>query len=86
MFEDKPIADVHIINKNTNIGTITNHNGVFEIPLKINEIDIEDLKPNLWEIPVCYGNEFGVDLDDFETAGIGSASLRFLGGCRRASR
>lgn len=35
--------------------------------LKINEIDIEDLKPNLWEIPVCYGNEFGVDLTEFSS-------------------
>ncbi len=31
------ILDVHIINKNTKIGTITNENGVFEIPVKLGD-------------------------------------------------
>ncbi|KGL64023.1 hypothetical protein [Polaribacter sp. Hel1_85] len=31
------ILDVHIINKNTKIGTITNDNGVFEIPVKLGD-------------------------------------------------
>jgi hypothetical protein len=31
------IGDVHIINKNTNIGTITNANGFFEIPIKVGD-------------------------------------------------
>ena len=31
------IGDVHIINKNTNIGTITNDKGFFEIPTKVGD-------------------------------------------------
>ncbi|QVY65528.1 carboxypeptidase-like regulatory domain-containing protein [Polaribacter sp. Q13] len=31
------IADVHIVNKNSNIGTITNDHGFFEIPVKIGD-------------------------------------------------
>ena len=31
------VVDVHIINKNTKIGTITNDKGVFEIPIKVGD-------------------------------------------------
>ena len=31
------MIDVHIINKNTKAGTITNYNGVFEIPVKVGD-------------------------------------------------
>jgi hypothetical protein len=34
MFNNNPIADVHIINKNTNTGTISNGKGLFEIPVR----------------------------------------------------
>lgn len=31
------IVDVHIINQNTRVGTITNDNGLFEIPIKVGD-------------------------------------------------
>ena len=31
------VADVHVINKNTNIGTTTNDKGLFEIPVKLGD-------------------------------------------------
>jgi alpha-glucosidase (family GH31 glycosyl hydrolase) len=34
MFNNNPIADVHIINKNTTTGTISNGKGLFEIPVR----------------------------------------------------
>ena len=37
LLESFPVSDVHIVNKNTNIGTITNNEGVFEIPMSIND-------------------------------------------------
>ncbi|WP_439132522.1 carboxypeptidase-like regulatory domain-containing protein [Polaribacter sp.] len=49
-FKDDIIADVHIINKNSNIGTTTNDIGLFEIPVKIGDtlafshINIKDLE------------------------------------------
>ena len=36
-YKNKPVSDVHIVNKNTNIGTITNKNGFFEIPVKLGD-------------------------------------------------
>ena len=37
VLENDPISDVHIINKNTNVGTITNDIGFFEIPMKVGD-------------------------------------------------
>ncbi len=37
VLESYAIPDVHVINSNTNIGTITNDNGVFEIPIKVGD-------------------------------------------------
>jgi len=37
LLDSLKISDVHVLNKNTNIGTITNDNGVFEIPVKIGD-------------------------------------------------
>ena len=37
LLEDISISDVHVVNTDTNIGTITNEKGVFEIPTKIGD-------------------------------------------------
>ena len=48
VLESTSVVDVHIINKNTKIGAITNDNGIFEIPVKlgdslfISHINLED--------------------------------------------
>ena len=37
MANNSPIADVHIINKNTSTGTISNDKGFFEIPIRVGD-------------------------------------------------
>jgi len=37
ILNNSAIGDVHIINKNTTIGTISNDNGFFEIPIKVGD-------------------------------------------------
>ncbi|GAB4162223.1 MAG: 5-oxoprolinase subunit PxpB [Winogradskyella sp.] len=33
--------------------------------LSRNKTNIKNLKPKLWKIPVCYDNDFGIDMDEF---------------------
>ena len=40
LVEDAPLSDVHIINKTSELGTITNDNGFFEIPAKKGDVFI----------------------------------------------
>ena len=37
VFQDQPLSNVHIMNKNTHVGTISNDNGLFKIPIKEND-------------------------------------------------
>jgi|TARA_B110000908_G_scaffold168142_1_gene222446 hypothetical protein len=37
LFQNQPLSNVHIMNKNTQIGTISNDNGLFKIPIKEND-------------------------------------------------
>ena len=37
VFDNIAVSDVHIVNKNTNIGTITNKNGVFDISASLGD-------------------------------------------------
>ena len=37
VLDSLPVIDVHVINQNTKVGTVTNDNGVFEIPVKLGD-------------------------------------------------
>ena len=37
VLSNSPLSDVHIINKNSHIGTVSNEAGVFKIPVKLND-------------------------------------------------
>lgn len=37
IFDNSPISDVHVVNKNTNKGTTTNDDGWFEIPVSVGD-------------------------------------------------